>query len=93
MTAIASREMTTFVGSLRKNRDEEIRISVEPFRGREVLNIRVWWLGRDGVWRPSQKGLALTTDKLGDLLAMLAAAYRVVSPTWDGTIPRRRPAA
>ena len=81
MTAIAVRNETDerIVGTFRKTRSEEVRVSVEQFRGREVVNVRVWWRGDDDGWRPSRKGLAISTDRLPDLLSLLQKAMVMIA--------------
>ena len=48
-------------------RGEEIRVSVETFQGRRLLNVRTWFKGEDGEMRPGKQGLALRVELLPDL--------------------------
>lgn len=56
--------MDRVLRTLAKNRSEQIRIISTEFHGRQVIDIRVYYLGPDGEWRPTKKGLAFTIDKL-----------------------------
>lgn len=52
---------------LRKNAREEIRVSVDEFKGMDLLNIRVWFMGDDGEMRPGKQGVAVRLELAPDL--------------------------
>lgn len=55
-----------------KNRRERLRLSVEEFKGRILLNARIWFLPDEGGdLRPGRDGWALAVDKLPELIAGL----------------------
>jgi hypothetical protein len=60
---------------LRKNAREEVRVSVDEFKGMQLLNIRVWFAGEDGEMRPGKQGVAVRVELAPDL----AQAIREVS--------------
>ena len=60
----------------RKNATEEVRVSLEDFKGHRLVNIRVWFTGDDGEMRPGKQGLALRVEMLP---AMLDALGKVAS--------------
>jgi hypothetical protein len=53
--------------SLRKNAREELRISVDEFRGHRLLNLRVWFVADDGSMRPGKQGIAVRVELAPDL--------------------------
>jgi hypothetical protein len=53
--------------TLRKNSREELRVSVDEFRGHRLLNLRVWYESDDGTLRPGKQGLAVRLEMAGDL--------------------------
>lgn len=56
------------VARFEKNSKEEVRISVEMFHGRRIINMRVYYRDRaDDQWKPGRQGLALATDRFKDL--------------------------
>jgi hypothetical protein len=61
--------------TLRKNAREEVRVSVDEFKGMQLLNIRVWFAGEDGEMRPGKQGVAVRVELAPDL----AQAIREVS--------------
>lgn len=60
-----------------KNAREEIRVSVDEFKGHRLVNLRVWF-GDDGEKRPGKQGIAFRLDLLPDIVSALqnAAAGR-----------------
>ena len=53
--------------TLRKNAREEVRVSVDEFKGLRLLNLRVWFQGEDGTMRPGKQGLAVRVELAEDL--------------------------
>ncbi|WP_051294331.1 transcriptional coactivator p15/PC4 family protein [Gemmobacter nectariphilus] len=66
------------LGTIRKNSREEIRFTVETYKGVEIVNARVWYLDTDGEYRPGKQGLAFRLDLLGEVLAALGKARKAV---------------
>ncbi|MEI4473355.1 transcriptional coactivator p15/PC4 family protein [Frigidibacter sp. MR17.24] len=56
------------VHTFTKNSREEVRISLDDFRGMRVVNLRVWFETQDGTMRPGKQGLALRVEALPELL-------------------------
>ena len=53
--------------TLRKNAREEVRVSVDEFKGMQLLNVRVWFMGEDGQMRPGKQGVAVRLEMAGEL--------------------------
>lgn len=66
------------LAAFKKNDREQVKILVSDFRGRRILNIRVFYVDQSGEWLPSKKGLALAVEKLPVLLAALHQAGRQI---------------
>ena len=59
----------------KNGRGEEVQISLQWFRGNQYVDMRTWFPDKATCeMRPSQKGLSLNMDQLGDLMAGLAQA-------------------
>lgn len=54
------------ISTFEKNKKEEVRVSLDTFHGRKLINIRVWYKGDDGEMKPG-KGLAVAVDRYKDL--------------------------
>lgn len=57
-----------------KNSREELRLTVDDFKGVQLVNLRVWFKAEDGEMRPSRKGVAFKRALLPDVMAALQAA-------------------
>lgn len=66
------------LGTIQKNSREEIRLTVETFKGIELVNFRVWYRDTDGEYRPGRQGLAFRLELLGDVLDALSEAREAV---------------
>jgi hypothetical protein len=65
----------TLAEFIRNARGETVRIATSDFKGLDLIDLRVWYLGPDGELRPSAKGFAVKRELLPDLLdAVLTAA-------------------
>jgi hypothetical protein len=65
-------ELNQFVAQFEKNSKEEVRVSIDEFHGRKIINFRVYYRANDTEWRPGKQGLALSVDRYRDLVdAML----------------------
>ncbi len=55
------------VHSFPKNPLEEVRASITVFKGKEYVDLRVYYKGDDGDYHPSKKGLTLSLDLFSEL--------------------------
>lgn len=60
-------ESSQLVAQFEKNSKEEVRVSIDDFRGRKLINIRVYYRNEAGQWAPGKQGLALGVDRYRDL--------------------------
>lgn len=59
------------VATFEKNSREEVRISVDEFRGRKIINMRVFYRSESGSWLPGKQGIAIGADRYRDLAEAL----------------------
>ncbi|HOP61750.1 MAG TPA: transcriptional coactivator p15/PC4 family protein [Spirochaetota bacterium] len=64
--------MSILIKDIQRNSNEIIRIEVSEFKGKELINIRIWYVaGRDmdgnDVYKPTQKGVALNISEFSEL--------------------------
>jgi len=67
------------IHEFQKNALEKIRVSTEEFKGKEFLDIRVYYdasSGKQSDWKPSKKGIALSFDKLPELKKGIDKAFK-----------------
>jgi hypothetical protein len=51
-----------------KNSTESIRFTVSEFKGRELVNIRVYYTDDDGELKPTKKGISFSTELFDEFL-------------------------
>ena len=61
-----------------KNALEEVRVSLEEYHGRKLIDLRVYYDAGGGVRMPSKKGLALSVEQLPELAKAVAKAQEAV---------------
>jgi hypothetical protein len=57
---------------------EEVRVSIQEYKGRRYLSLWVWFKNDDDNWQPSKKGLTLSLDLLPELRKAVDAALAKV---------------
>ena len=60
-------DSSQIIAQFEKNAKEEVRVSIDDFRGRKIINIRVYYRSDGGQWLPGKQGLALAVDRYRDL--------------------------
>jgi len=59
-----------------RNNREIIRVALDQYQGRQVIDDRAWCCDEQGKWRPGHSGLTLSLKYLRPLADGLGAAYR-----------------
>lgn len=57
---------SVLVSKFEKNKKEEVRVSLDTFHGRKLINIRVYYKDDDGTMKPGKQGIALGVDRYKD---------------------------
>ena len=71
-----------FSATIRKSGNELVRVTVDEYRGREVLDIRIWVVDAEsGEVHPTRKGVTVSTARLPELVSILQQALLAVNPT------------
>src|SRR6185436_8653608 len=63
--------MEKVIANLPKGSGEEVRVSLGEFKGKQYIDLRVYFENDDGEWKPTKKGVALSVNlfhKLKDAL-------------------------
>ncbi len=84
--------MDTVIAEFQKNAVEKVRIAVREFKGRILLDLRIYYQDEAGAWLPTKKGLALTVEQWPDLREALAKvdAHLPAEPSRPGCQRSRR---
>ena len=63
--------MGVIIKDIKKTNNEIIRIEVSEFKGRELINLRTWFLSIDNdgniTYKPTQKGITLNISQYEEL--------------------------
>jgi hypothetical protein len=61
-----------------KNNFEKVKVELNNFRGKDLINIRVYYLADSKMddWKPSPKGIAMHLDLLPELKKGIDRAYK-----------------
>lgn len=57
-------DSSQLVAQFEKNSKEEVRVSIDDFRGRKLINIRVYYRSDGGEWQPGKQGVVVAVDPL-----------------------------
>ncbi len=65
------------ITKMEKNSQEEIRFSLQEYRGTDLIDIRVYYDAGD-VIKPTKKGISIPLDRLDEFLAKLRKVKKVI---------------
>ncbi len=73
-------EEDVIVGSIEKNKREEIRVTLSNFKGHDLVGCRVWFKAGDS-YKPSSKGIAVNVRVLPELIGLLEHTHAAAPNT------------
>lgn len=79
--------MGQVIADIGKNSREIIRVEVSEFKGRELINLRIWYQTYDGGYKPTQKGITLDLSQFGELEKAIAKIGQYVEDRKKGVVP------
>ena len=59
------------LGEIERNPTERLRISLENFKGRDYVDLRIYYQDDAGEWRPTKKGVTLSPEKVDEAMEIL----------------------
>ena len=63
--------MSAIIKDIEKNKTEIIRIEISEFKGRDLINLRIWYKSIDEkgdiTFKPTQKGVTLNISQFDEL--------------------------
>jgi hypothetical protein len=86
--------MGVLIKDIQRNNNEIIRIEVSEFKGKELINLRIWYVAdRDtngnNVYKPTQKGIALNIAEFAELKDGIDRLQAYINDKSAGTIPEQ----
>jgi len=79
--------MAQIIADIDKNSREIIRIDISEFKGKELINIRIWYHDMDGTVKPTQKGVALDINQYQELKKAVEKIGEYITDKESGSIP------
>lgn len=64
------------IGSIQKNSQEEIRVTIQNFQGTDIIDLRTFWQNAEGDWIPTRKGICLTSHVVENVIKLLQKASK-----------------
>jgi Transcriptional Coactivator p15 (PC4) len=58
---------------IQKNSKEILRIERSPYKGIDLVSMRIFVENEDGIWRPTTKGISLRPDLWRQILPVLSS--------------------
>ena len=60
--------MSELIATFEKNSREEVRVSIDEYMGKKLVNIRVFYKSeKGGEWLPGKQGVAVSIDRYREL--------------------------
>lgn len=79
--------MGQLIADIEKNSREIIRVEVTEFKGRELINLRIWYSDFDGSYKPTQKGVALDINQFEKLKDAIDKIGEYIIDKTKGIVP------
>jgi len=84
--------MSVLIKDIQRNSSEIIRIEVSEFKGKELINIRIWYQAVDEksgdvVYKPTQKGVALNIAEFEQLKDGIDKLGLYIRDRHSGSVP------
>ena len=86
--------MGVLIKDIQRNNNEIIRIEVSEFKGKELINLRIWYVAdRDSkgnnIYKPTQKGVALNIAEFAELKDGIDRLQAYINDKNAGTVPEQ----
>jgi len=66
------------VSSFERNATEQVRATLKEFRGKRYLDLRIYYQDDAGEWKPTRKGVSLSTDFMPELKEAVLSLERAL---------------
>jgi len=66
------------IDSFKRNATEEVRATLRTYRGRQYMDVRIYYLDDAGEFKPTKKGINLSVELLGELTRMMENLAKAV---------------
>lgn len=65
---------------MRRSESERLRVTVGEYRGRTLVDARIWFVTDGGEWKPGRAGVSLRPEQVGEVMQALRLAAQAADP-------------
>ncbi|MBW5285308.1 transcriptional coactivator p15/PC4 family protein [Burkholderia gladioli] len=65
---------------LRRSDSERLRVTVDEYRGRTLIDLRIWYCTESGEWKPGRAGVSLRPEQASEVMQALRLAAMAADP-------------
>lgn len=62
------------IGDIERNPTEIVRVGINSYKGKEYVDMRIYYKDDAGEWKPTKKGVTVVPEKLDAFLTLLGEA-------------------
>ena len=62
------------IGEIGRTETEVVRVSVEEYKGRKYVDVRIYFENDEGDWKPTKKGVTIQPDRLDLFMDLIRQA-------------------
>ena len=70
--------MDELIEQFEKNATEVVRVSLTEYRGRKLVDVRVYYSDAEGQYRPTKKGVSLSVDVYPDFKRAMLTLEKIL---------------
>lgn len=67
------------LGEIERNPTERLRVSLENFKGRDYIDLRIYYQEDNGEWKPTKKGVTVSPEKIDEIISFFSKAKEELS--------------
>ncbi|WP_232443291.1 transcriptional coactivator p15/PC4 family protein [Burkholderia ubonensis] len=65
---------------MRRSDSERLRVTVGEYRGRVLVDLRIWFAAEHGEWKPGRAGISLHPGQVVEVMQALRLAAQAADP-------------
>ena len=62
------------IGEIQRTETEVVRVSMEEYKGRKYLDVRIYFANDEGEWKPTKKGVTVQPEKIDLFMDLIKKA-------------------
>lgn len=83
--------MSVIIKDIERNSNEIVRIEISEFKGKELINLRIWFKAFDDngnmIYKPTQKGIAINIGMYNELKEGIEKIGNYINDKKEGFVP------